>query len=64
MKTYYHNVTKGIINETEIVDVAFDLDEGDKLYKTEAGSAELFEVTEQEKKEIRRRMSDHFNTDK
>jgi hypothetical protein len=58
MKTYYHNITKKQLNESDIRDLYENYTEGDQIYKTESGDATLQEVSEVEIEEIKKRYAD------
>jgi len=53
-KKYYHNISKGLYNETEVVDFIEEYDEGDILLSTEAGNALVTPVTSAELSDLRR----------
>ena len=52
MKTWYHNITKQIFNESDLDDFFEDYDEGDVIMKSEDGCAIINPVTEQELKNM------------
>lgn len=47
-KTFYHNITKGILNETDLSDFMDSYKSGDAVFKTEAGDATLIELSKSE----------------
>lgn len=44
-KIFYHNITKGVVNENDLGDFMDQYEDGDLIYKTEAGCALLEEVS-------------------
>jgi len=44
-KAFYHNITKGILNESSISDFMDSYESGDSVYKTEFGNATLIEIS-------------------
>ena len=44
MNIFYHNLTKEIVNETEKLDFMDNYDNGDIIYKSEAGNAILLKI--------------------
>ena len=43
-KIFYHNLSKNIVNESERMDFMETYDNGDVIYKSEAGNALLLEI--------------------
>ena len=52
-KIYYHNITKRQLNETCIIDLIDQYNEGDMIYKSYAGNSLIYEVSEREIKELK-----------
>jgi hypothetical protein len=44
----YHNITQEKVNETEIIDFVDEYNEGDIVYKSEAGNACIEKITVEE----------------
>lgn len=60
-KTYYHNITTGLLNVTDTFDLYENLKSmNDKVYKTEGGNAILEEVPIEELEQIR---EEYYNQD-
>ena len=62
-KTFYHNITKTVINESDTIEVIDFYSDGDILYKSEAGNALIEIVTEDEINHLKL-MHQKFNDDK
>ena len=52
-RTYYHNVTSGLVNESDEEDFILDHSEGDIVYKSHSGNSQIYIVTYIELEELR-----------
>ncbi len=52
MRTWYHNITKQVFNESDLDDFFEEYTEGDKIMQSEDGCAIINEVTEEELKKM------------
>lgn len=52
MKLYYHNVTKGIYNETDLGDLKDNYSDGDTIVSTQSGNAIVTELSKTEVKRL------------
>lgn len=62
MKIYYHNINKDILNETDSIEFIESYDDGDKVYKSEAGNACISPLTEKEINDLKKEYRD-FNAE-
>lgn len=62
--TFYHNITKGILNETDISDFMDSYESGDAVYKTESGNALLTEMSKSELRIIKHEHTGNTDTRK
>lgn len=58
MKIYYHNITKLILNESDLIDFMDSYEDGDKVFKSESGNACISAITEDELKEMKKEWED------
>ena len=61
MKYFYHNITKGILNETDAIDFMEEYEEGDDLYVSVAGNSLLVKVEDEMLAELKRIYKDEIN---
>lgn len=47
-KIFYHNITKGLLNETDAEDFFNEYEDGDQVFKSEAGDATLKQMTQED----------------
>ena len=62
MKTYYHNVTRDIVNQSDVVEFIDYYFEGDVVYKSEAGNA-CIELLIDEEIEALKQEAEQFRID-
>lgn len=63
MRTWYHNITKLIFNESDRFDFIEEYDKGDVVYKSEDGCAILYIVEQKELDEIQREYDEENQDD-
>jgi len=59
-KRYYHNVTQEKFNETEVIDLVEEMNDGDVILWSEAGNACVSILTEMELKELQKQVDDYY----
>lgn len=57
-KKYYHNVTQEKFNETEIIDLIEEMNEGDLILWSEAGNACVEKLTKEELRDLQNQYED------
>lgn len=59
MKIYYHNINKDLLNESDAIEFMEVYEDGDKVYKSEAGNACIEQLTPQEIKDLKQQYQDY-----
>ena len=59
MKTFYHNTSRDIINETDLVEFMDLYEDEDLIYKTESGDAILIKIEGNELDDLIKEYSTH-----
>lgn len=50
MKTFYHNLTKAVLNEPTLIDFLESVDDGDLVYFSRTGNALLYNIEKRDPK--------------
>jgi len=59
-KKFYHNITEGKLNESDIIDLIDEMGDDDIIYWTESGDATLHELTAGEKDALIKEVADYY----
>jgi hypothetical protein len=60
-RTMYHNITKELINEYEMIDFVENYDEGDIIYKSEDGNACIEKISSDEMNKYIKGVEEWYN---
>jgi hypothetical protein len=62
MKTYYHNMNRDLLNESDSIEFIESYEDGDKVYKSEDGCAYIYPLNQQEIDDLKKEYQE-FNAE-
>lgn len=62
MKVFYHNISKEIMNETDMIDFMDEYDLGDILYTSTAGNALMEKIEIEKLTEMAKEYNEYYRT--